>query len=138
MVLCAIVKTPPAASVIKIPPTATVVVETEQVSNKMDGGGHVSLPRIAEERDQLLQQQQLQQQQPMVIPVTATIDKPTKSTKTINGGGSRYFFNRKYKHGNKDNQQQQFGKIGSDVTARLGTGYGVLTKNVPPPPPPFP
>lgn len=137
MVLCTTVKTPPATSVLKIPPAATVVVEIEQVSNKIDGGGHVSLPRIAEERDQLLQQQQLQQQQPMVIPVTTTVDKPTKSTKTINGGGSRYFFNRKYKHGNKDNQQQQFGKIGSD-TSRLGLGYGVLMKNVPPPPPPFP
>lgn len=133
MVLSAAIKTP-AATVMKIPTSATVVVDIEQVNNKMDGNGHVSLPRIAEERDQLLQQQQ-QQQQLMAIPV-ATIDKPTKSTKTVNG--SRYFFNRKYKHSNKDNHQQQSVKSGVESTTRLGTSYGTLMNDVLPQPPPLP
>lgn len=134
MVLPAAIKTPPAtATVMKMPSSATIAVDMEQVNTKMDGNGHVSLPRIAEERDQLLQQQQQQyqhqhqhQQQLTAIPVAA-VDKPTKPMKTTNGSSSsRYFFNRKYKQGNKDNHQQQSVKTGFDM------------KDVSPQPPPSP
>lgn len=70
----------------------------------VDGGlGHVSLPRIAEERDHLQQNHVHNQQQQLMQPTAAVaVDRP-KPVKSANGG-CRYFFNRKYKH-NREQQQ---------------------------------
>lgn len=51
-------------------------------------GGHVSLPRIAEERDHAVTVQAAGKS-------AENVDKP-KSAKTATG--SRYFFNRKFRH----------------------------------------
>ncbi|XP_050063995.1 microtubule-associated serine/threonine-protein kinase 3 isoform X2 [Aphis gossypii] len=65
--------------------------------------GHVSLPRIAEERDHQ-QQQSVHNNHHQPTAVVAVIERP-KPTKSANGG-CRYFFNRKYKQ-NREQQQQQ-------------------------------
>ncbi|XP_025207855.1 microtubule-associated serine/threonine-protein kinase 3 isoform X2 [Melanaphis sacchari] len=71
--------------------------------------GHVSLPRIAEERDQLQQQQQNHNHNHQLLQPTAAVvavverAKPAKSA----NGGCRYFFNRKYKQHREQQQQQQ-------------------------------
>ncbi|XP_022176732.1 microtubule-associated serine/threonine-protein kinase 3 isoform X2 [Myzus persicae] len=100
----------PAASKNEQPPSSQV---NKLFSADVGSGaaGHVSLPRIAEERDHL-QQNQLhhhhhhnhQLMQPTVA-AAAVVDRP-KPAKSANGG-CRYFFNRKYKQQREQQQQQQ-------------------------------
>ncbi|KAL5236787.1 hypothetical protein ACI65C_004197 [Semiaphis heraclei] len=67
------------------------------------GSGHISLPRIAEERDHLQQNHHQLMQPTVAAAVVVDRPKPVKSS----SGGCRYFFNRKYKHQKELQQQQQ-------------------------------
>jgi len=69
------------------------------VNTYVPDGGHVSLPRIAEERDHAVTVQAAGKS-------PETVDKP-KSAKSATG--SRYFFNRKFRH----NKEQI--KVGADA-----------------------
>ncbi|XP_025421733.1 microtubule-associated serine/threonine-protein kinase 3 isoform X2 [Sipha flava] len=117
--------------------------------------GHASLPRIAEERDHHHHHQQQQQQQhPQqsvasavttvassiardreTTAVVAVVDRP-KSTKSLH---ARYFFNRKYKHGNRGEQQLKPSATAVSDEAKCGTAnnkYCALINDTPPSPQP--
>lgn len=125
----------PSPSTAATPTTATAAAEQPQPANKLYANetGHVSLPRIAEERDH--------HQQPTAVAklaardqetTAAVVDRP-KSTKSVH---ARYFFNRKYKHGNREQQQQQLKPAVGDEPkcGSVSAKYCTLVNDTPPQP----